>query len=148
MKLVLDNLHIFSLSSLFVTKIPRRTLLFASLALMTLANLSAGLVGSLLVERLPFIFLPRFFFASSQGRRPPTTTPFLQWPSLGLQKTSLSSTRWWRWIMGLWRRTLALQILDQCSCQSPPTQSIWSGGTEKVSKRMSIELFTISAWCL
>ena len=57
MKLVLDNLHIFSLSSLFVTKIPRRTLLFASLALMTLANLSAGLVGSLLVERLPFIFV-------------------------------------------------------------------------------------------
>merc|ERR1719474_2658571 len=34
----------YSLSSLFVTKIPRRTLLFASLALMTLANLSAGLV--------------------------------------------------------------------------------------------------------
>jgi len=34
----------YSLSSLFVTKIPRRTLLFASLALMTVANLSAGLV--------------------------------------------------------------------------------------------------------
>merc|ERR550519_1742816 len=34
----------YSLSSLFVTKIPRRTLLFASLALMTMANLSAGLV--------------------------------------------------------------------------------------------------------
>ena len=57
MKLVLDNLHIFSLSSLFVTKIPRRTLLFASLALMTVANLSAGLVGSLLIQRLRFIFV-------------------------------------------------------------------------------------------
>lgn len=34
----------YSLSSLFVTKIPRRTLLFASLTIMTLANLSAGLV--------------------------------------------------------------------------------------------------------
>jgi len=34
----------YSLSSMFVTKIPRRSLLFISLTIMTLANLSAGLV--------------------------------------------------------------------------------------------------------
>ena len=51
------NFHYFSLSSLFVTKIPRRTLLFASLTIMTLANLSAGLVGSNIIITITIIIM-------------------------------------------------------------------------------------------
>ena len=45
-----------SLSSVFVTRIPRRTLLFASLTIMTLANLSAGIVLLYRDKPTPLLF--------------------------------------------------------------------------------------------